>query len=114
MTTARAVPVSQATREKVHFTSGGDRCAAWHYPGVNGACVVMAAGLAVTKEPGTDPFAARFHEAGFSVLAFDFRRLGESGGHPRQVVSMGDQRADYRAAVAFARTLPGVDPAKVV
>jgi uncharacterized protein len=32
-------------REKVHFTSGATSCAAWHYPGANGACVVMAGGL---------------------------------------------------------------------
>ena len=101
------------TRQKVYFHSGEDRCAAWFYPGTNGACVVMAGGLAVAKEPGTDPFAARFNEAGFSVLAFDFRRLGESGGTPRQVVKVGDQQADFAAAIEFARTLPEVDPAKV-
>ena len=47
-------------REKVRFVSGGTECAAWHYPGSNGACVVMAGGFAVTKEPGTDLFARRF------------------------------------------------------
>jgi uncharacterized protein len=102
-----------ATRRKVQFESGGELCAAWHYPGTNGACVVMAGGLAVTKEPGTDRFAERFNEAGFSVLAFDFRRLGESGGTPRQLVRIADQEADFGAAVDFARTLPEVDPAKV-
>src|SRR4051794_41435049 len=69
-------------RKKVHFRCGRDRCAAWFYPGTNGACVVMAGGLAVAKEPGTDRFAERFNEAGFSVLGFDFRHLGESGGRP--------------------------------
>jgi dipeptidyl aminopeptidase/acylaminoacyl peptidase len=73
----------------------------------------MAAGGAVTKEPGTDPFARRFHEAGFGVLAFDYRRLGESGGSPRQVVRIGEQLADWQAAIAFAATLPGVDPARI-
>ncbi len=102
-----------STRENVHFPSGGDECAAWHHPGDSGACVVMAAGLAVAKEPGTDRFASRFHDAGFSVLAFDFRRLGESGGHPRQVVRLADQQADFAAAVGFARTLPEVDPGRV-
>ena len=42
----------------------------------------MAAGAGVIKEPGTDPFAKRFNQAGFTVLAFDFRHLGESGGEP--------------------------------
>ena len=63
-------------RQKVRFTSGGEECAAWHYPGTTGACVVMAGGFAVTKEPATDRFAERFHDAGFSVVAFDYRQLG--------------------------------------
>jgi pimeloyl-ACP methyl ester carboxylesterase len=100
-------------REKVHFASGDTTCAAWHYAGTNGGCVIMAAGLAVTKEPGTDRFARRFHEAGFSVLAFDYRHLGDSGGQPRQIVRIGEQQADLQAAIDFARTLPGVDASKL-
>jgi pimeloyl-ACP methyl ester carboxylesterase len=100
-------------REKVRFASGGADCAAWHYQGTNGACVIMAAGGGVTKEPGTDPFARRFHDAGFSVLAFDYRGFGESGGAARQVLRIGDQLADWRAALAFAATLPQVDPDRI-
>ena len=100
-------------REKVQFVSGGIECAAWHYPGSNGACAVMAGGFAVTKEPGTDLFARRFCDAGFAVLAFDYRRLGESGGRPRQVVRISEQLADWQAAIGFAATLPGVDPARL-
>jgi pimeloyl-ACP methyl ester carboxylesterase len=100
-------------RQKVHFRSGDTTCAAWHYPGTNGGCVIMAGGTAVTKEPGTDRFAERFHDAGFTVLAFDFRHFGESGGEPRQVVRIGEQLDDWDAAIAFARTLPEVDPARV-
>ncbi|MFE2427440.1 alpha/beta hydrolase [Streptomyces sp. NPDC059373] len=100
-------------RQQVRFASGSTECAAWHYPGTNGACVIMAAGGAVTKEPGTDPFAKRFNEAGFTVLAFDYGRLGESGGQPRQVVRIGEQLADWQAAIAFAATLPGVDPTRL-
>jgi len=86
---------------------------AWHYPGTNGACVIMAGGFGVTKEPGTDLFAARFRDCGFSVLAFDYRHLGESGGQPRQVVRMREQLADWSAAIGFAAGLPGVDPARL-
>jgi uncharacterized protein len=100
-------------REKVRFVSGGGECAAWHYPGTNGACVLMAGGLGVTKEPATDRLAARFSEAGFSVLAFDFRRLGESDGFPRQIAGIKEQQGDWRAALAYARTLPGVDPSRI-
>src|SRR5690349_23795511 len=73
----------------------------------------MTGGLAVTKEPGTDRFARRFHQAGFSVLAFDYRHLGESGGQPRQVQRIGEQLADWRAAVGRARGLPGGGPARI-
>lgn len=100
-------------REKVQFVSGDTTCAAWHYPGTTGACVIMAGGLAVTKEPGTDRFAQRFHEAGFTVLAFDYRHFGESGGQPRQIARIGEQHADLQAAIDFARTLPGVDPSRL-
>src|SRR5262245_1163218 len=100
-------------REKVRFVSGGTECAAWHYPGANGGCLIMAGGFAVTKEPGTDLFAKRFHEAGFSVLAFDYRRIGESGGQPRQVLPVRDQLADWQAAIAYAPSLPGVDPTRL-
>jgi pimeloyl-ACP methyl ester carboxylesterase len=100
-------------REKVRFVSGDTECAAWHYPGTNGACVIMAGGGAVTKEPGTDPFAKRFHDAGLTVLALDYRHLGESGGQPRQIVRIRDQLADWQAAIAFAPTLRGVDPTRV-
>ena len=100
-------------REKVRFTSGDTECVGWHYRGGNGACVVMAGAFAVPKEPATDLFAQRFHDAGFSVLAFDYRRLGESGGQPRLVMPVRDQVADWQAAIGYAATLPGVDPAKV-
>src|SRR3954451_14357754 len=100
-------------REKVWFSSGGVRCAAWRYPGESGTCVVMAAGTGVTKEPGTDRFAERFVSAGFGVLAFDFRNFGESGGTPRQVARIADQLADWQAAVVFTRELPGVDPDRI-
>jgi fermentation-respiration switch protein FrsA (DUF1100 family) len=100
-------------REKVRFVSDDAECAAWHYPGSNEACVIMAGGFGVTKEPATDLFAKRFNDAGFGVLAFDYRRIGESGGQPRQVQRIRDQLADWQAAIAYAATLPGVDPARI-
>jgi pimeloyl-ACP methyl ester carboxylesterase len=100
-------------REKVQFESGDTTCAAWHYAGTNGGCVIMAGGGGVTKEPGTDLFARRFHDAGFSVLAFDYRRLGESGGHPRQILRMREQLDDWQRALDFAPSLPEVDPTRL-
>jgi pimeloyl-ACP methyl ester carboxylesterase len=107
------VDMGTVQRHEVHFSSGGARCAAWHYPGSRNGCVVMAAGTAIPKEPGTDRFARRFVEAGFTVLAFDFRHLGASGGLPRDVVRVREQLADWDAALAHAATLPGVDPERI-
>jgi pimeloyl-ACP methyl ester carboxylesterase len=73
----------------------------------------MAGGFGVTKEPGTELFAGRFNDAGFAVLAFDYRRLGESDGRPRQVARVRDQVADLRAALDYAATLPGVDQSRL-
>src|SRR3954466_14301646 len=101
------------TRQKAEFQSGGETCAAWHYPGTNGACMVMAGGMGVPKEPATDAFAAHFRRSGYTVLAFDYRRIGESGGEPRQVVRVRDHLADWDAAVARAATLPGVDKSRL-
>ncbi|PYC84754.1 alpha/beta hydrolase [Streptomyces tateyamensis] len=100
-------------RQNVRFASGDTSCAAWHYPGSNGGCVIMAGGTAVTKEPASDLFAARFNDAGFAVLAFDHRRFGESGGTPRQIVRFDEQVADWHAAIAYAATLPDVDPDRI-
>jgi uncharacterized protein len=105
--------LAAAQRQGVAFRSGTDDCAAWHYRGSNGACVVMAGGAGVTKEPATDRFAARFHAAGYSVLAFDHRHIGESGGTPRQVVRVREQLADWEAALDCAAALPGVEAGKI-
>jgi uncharacterized protein len=98
-------------RKKVRFASGGSEIAAWHYPRTNGACVIMAGGSAVTKEPGTDLFAQRFQAAGFAVLAFDYGHLGESGGQPRQVVRVREHLADWQAELSFLRRHP-LEPAR--
>lgn len=105
--------ISSPTREAVSFHVSGTPVSAWHYPGTDGSCVVMAGGFAVNKEPATDLFAAALNAAGFGVLAFDYRGLGASGGTPRLVVKMREQLADWDAALAYAATLPGVDPSRI-
>jgi hypothetical protein len=94
---------------RVDFASGADSCAASHHAGTNGACIVMAGGLGLTRAPGTAPFASRFHAEGFSVLAFDYRRFGDSTGTPRQVVRIREQLEDWDHAIEAARRLPEVD-----
>ncbi|WP_424188695.1 alpha/beta hydrolase [Actinokineospora sp. G85] len=104
-------------RADVDFDSDGTRCAAWLYRpvGVEGPVplVVMAHGLGAVREWRLDAFAERFAEQGWAVLVFDYRYLGASGGEPRQMLDIGAQLADWRAALAFGRSLPGVDSARI-
>ncbi len=104
-------------RRDIRFRSGDADCAAWHFPAtsaLSGACVVMAHGLGAIKEVGLERFARRFAAAGHQVLAFDYRGFGGSDGWPRQVVDIAGQQDDWRSAVAFARTLPGVNTERIV
>ncbi|MEA2347134.1 MAG: uncharacterized protein QOG62_921 [Thermoleophilaceae bacterium] len=105
-------------RTTISFTSGGERCAAWLYrpAEASGAtpCVVMANGLSLTLNDGLDVYARAFAEVGSAVLAFDHRCLGDSGGNPRGRIRIGAQLEDWRNAVATARGLDGVDPARIV
>lgn len=104
------------------FTSGQDRCAAWHLPAggddlrgpAGRPCVVMAHGFGGTRDSALLPFAEGFAAAGLDVLLFDFRGFGASSGMPRQRVSYRRQRDDFRAAVTAARALDGIDPDRIV
>lgn len=99
------------------FQSHGSACSAWHFTGDAAAgrpVVVMAHGFGGTKDSGLQPFAEKLSGAGFGVLAFDYRGFGGSEGQPRQSISIERQEQDYAAAVEFAKTLPDVNPEKVV
>jgi dienelactone hydrolase len=99
------------------FSSEGTPCAAWLYrpDGVeNPPIVVLAHGFAAFRELRLDAYGARFAEAGYAALVFDYRHWGASDGQPRRVLDIVKQQADWRAAVAYARSLDGVDTTRVV
>jgi dienelactone hydrolase len=98
-------------REDVRFPSGDTECAAWLYrPAAEGPAplVVMGHGLGAVREMRLDAFAQRFRDAGYAVLAFDYRHFGESGGEPRQLLDIGRQLDDWAAALHFGRRLDGI------
>lgn len=99
-------------RQDLSFSSGADSCAAWLYsPAVahpTAPVVVMAHGLSGTRRDGLGPFAERFAAAGFAALVFDHRGFGDSTGEP-DLFDPARQLDDWRAAIAFARSLPGID-----
>ncbi len=104
-------------RQEVTFTAGSDLCAAWLYPAASNAAgapmVVMAHGLSGTRRDRLGAFAGRFAEAGFAALVFDHRGFGDSGGEP-DLFEPARQLEDWRAAIAFARSLPESDASRVV
>ncbi|OBB91764.1 alpha/beta hydrolase [Mycobacterium sp. 852002-30065_SCH5024008] len=103
-------------REDVQFPSGGDLISAWLYrpAGSDPApLLVMAHGLGGVRSMRLDAYAERFSSAGYACLVFDYRNFGDSEGRPRQVLDIGLQLADWAAAVAYARTLPGIDPKRI-
>lgn len=103
------------TRINTEFKSEGVTCRAWHYQPTqsDGVAIVMAHGLGGTRDAGLEPFAEYFAERGYHVVLFDYRHFGASDGHPRQLLSIGKQLADWKAAVAHARTRPGIDPRRI-
>ena len=74
--------------------------------------VVMAHGLSGTRRDRLGAFAERFAAAGFSALVFDHRGFGDSGGEP-DLFDPGRQLEDWRAAIAFARSLAEVNGARI-
>jgi pimeloyl-ACP methyl ester carboxylesterase len=110
------------TRSDATFSSNGVKCAAWHYPAASDAlagpagrpCAVLAHGFGCTRDSGLDAFAEALAAAGVDAYVFDYRGFGASDGEPRQVLDIPGQVADYRAAIAAARALDGVDPERIV
>jgi alpha-beta hydrolase superfamily lysophospholipase len=106
-------------REETEFRCGGDACAAWLYPAAGEGqeaegvpIVVIAHGLSGTRRDALGPFAERFAAAGIAALLFDHRGFGDSGGEPDRFEPR-RQLADWRAAIAHARALPGIDAERV-
>jgi uncharacterized protein len=108
---------------EVSFDSAGVRCVGVYLRGRgeefldvqgNRPCVVLAHGFGSTVDSGLLGFAERFAQAGIDALAFDYRHFGASDGEPRQLISIAKQQQDYAAAIAYARSLEGVDPERIV
>ncbi|WP_246204775.1 alpha/beta hydrolase [Streptomyces tailanensis] len=108
------------SRRDVRFRSGDGECGGWLFLPAGAAndspvpIVLLGHGLAGLKSQRLDAFAQRFAERGYAALAFDYRHFGSSTGEPRQLVDVEEQLEDWRGAVAYARTLEGIDPRRVI
>ncbi|MGB9183518.1 MAG: alpha/beta hydrolase, partial [Solirubrobacteraceae bacterium] len=109
--------MSSYTRQDTSFNSHGTSCAAWLYrpDGVDRQpIIVMAHGFAAIRALRLDAYATRFAQAGYAALVFDYHGWGDSAGQPRRVLDIKAQHADWRAAIAHARTIDGVDSSRVI
>jgi fermentation-respiration switch protein FrsA (DUF1100 family) len=109
---------SPSTRTDEHFEVDGVRCAAWVYRPIDTAptrpAIVMAHGLGSDRRLRLPAYAERFAAEGYVVVVFDYRSFGASDGQPRRVVDVSRQLEDWRAALAWTRSRPGVDRDRIV
>ena len=108
------------TSEPVSFLSSGTQCAATVFrPEASGEMlpipvIVMAHGFGSPRALRLYAYAERFAAAGYAAVVFDYRGFGDSEGAPRQVLDVSMQHDDWKAALEFARSLPGIDTSKIV
>ena len=104
-------------RSDISFQSGGLTCRGWLYRPDGAAgdvpAIVMSHGFSATRHMGLAPFAERFCAAGFAVLVFDYRCLGDSDGDERGRIVPQEQHDDLRAAIGFIAAQPGIDAARI-
>ena len=104
------------TRQDLRFESGETYCSAWLYRPVGverPPVVVLGHGLGAIREMRLDAFSERFAAAGIATLAFTYRYFGDSGGEPRQLISVKRQLADWDAALAFVKRRADVDGSRL-
>lgn len=73
----------------------------------------MAHGFSLTRHDALPAYAEAFAQAGLASLVFDYRHLGDSRGDAGRFRTK-EQRDDWTAAIAHARSLPQVDPDRIV
>ena len=74
----------------------------------------MAHGFGSPRALRLYAYAERFAAAGYAAVVFDYRGFGDSEGEPRQLLDISMQHDDWKAALSFARSLPGIDADKIV
>jgi len=110
-----AAAADNFNRQDITFTSVGKKLLGWLYvpsgmkQGEKRPTIVMAHGWSAVKEMFLDDYAAKFSNAGFVVVVFDYRNFGDSEGEPRSHIDPSMQLEDYKNAITWATLQPMVD-----
>src|SRR5215471_20221624 len=100
-------------RRDIGFNAEGVILRGWLYLPENAPSpmpgVVMAHGFSAVKEMYLDRYAEVFTLAGLAALVFDNRNFGASDGEPRYEIDPWAQVRDYRHAISYLQTVPGID-----
>jgi len=101
----------------IQFESQGERCRAWFERPVGAgphALVILGHGFSGTRDVKLNDFASRFRAAGYATLVIEYRNFGESAGAVRQHLNPWSEIQDWKAALAWARSQPDIDAARIV
>ena len=104
--------------QEVFFKSGGLQCAADLYRpkglarGKRRPGLVIGHGFSLVKSTLTAQ-AQAFVDAGFVVLAIDYRSFGNSGGNPRGQLFPLNEAEDFRSAISYMQGRRDVDPQRI-
>jgi dienelactone hydrolase len=104
------------TRVDHTFLSQGLKCGAWLYlpEGVaKPPVIVMAHGFGGQRWWRLPAYAERFARRGMAVFIFDYRGFNDSEGQPRNYVNPKRHLQDWKAAIAYVRTLNAVDAKRI-
>lgn len=112
---ASSLPAADVVTRRITFAHAGETMVGTLFLPAAAAAgsrlptVIVEPPFTQVKEQVASRYARGLAERGFVALAFDHRFWGESGGAPRYWENPAEKIADLRAAVAFLRTLPGID-----
>jgi fermentation-respiration switch protein FrsA (DUF1100 family) len=104
--------------KEIRFRSRGIECAGDLYrpkgqrPNERRPALVLGHGFSLVKSTLVEQ-AHAFVEAGFVVLAIDYRTFGDSGGRPRGQLFPLEEAEDFRSAVSYLQTRRDVDPERI-
>jgi dienelactone hydrolase len=110
------LPLPTVERE-VEFLSNGITCRGLFVrpdSNIPAPLMILVHGLGGVYEMRLDAFARRFAAAGYAALTFDYRHFGRSDGHPRHRLVREEQQYDIETAIAYGKTLEGVDASRVI